>query len=355
MKLSIISFTKNGMRLSERIAKTVRKEMEVCTYTKCATCIKDDKNLFVISVAASVGEWTKAQMQERNAILFIGACGIAVRAIAPFLTDKLHDVPVLVMDERGNYVIPILSGHVGGANELATRIAEKTGAEAVITTATDINGKFAVDIFAKRNGLLIEDKEGIVKISSKVLAGEEITISMEQGLKVKGRLPEGVHIVSYPPTGFTDIIITSKEQAYDSTIVLRPKEYVLGVGCKKGKDAGEIRQFISGKLKERDILSSQILALASVLQKKEEKGLIEWCRSENIPFLTFPASELQELTGDFVKSVFVKEQVGVDNVCERAALKACGAGGHLILRKCAENGMTIAIAKRDWTVDFDGE
>ena len=102
-------------------------------------------------VEEGMGEWAGKQMAEKHTLLFIGACGIAVRAIAPYITDKLHDSAVLVMDEGGNYIIPILSGHVGGANEIAVKIAVEIGAVPVITTATDINGKFAVDLFAKRN------------------------------------------------------------------------------------------------------------------------------------------------------------------------------------------------------------
>lgn len=352
MRISIISFTQQGMQLSKRIAKAMQEEAEVCLYAKCAAA-NDGKSSGIIPVTVSVGEWTKAQMQAYNALLFIGACGIAVRSIAPYLTNKLCDVPVLVMDARGRYVIPILSGHMGGANELANCIAEKTDAEAVITTATDVNGKFAVDMFAKRNHLMIEKKDGIAKVSSKILADREITISIEQGHEVKGALPEGVRIVPYPPTEFVDVVITSHRQTFDAAIVLHPKEYILGAGCKRGKSADEIRQFIAQRLQEQDILPTQIMALASVTNKKEEKGLVEWCRSEGVPFLIYSAEELQEVAGDFAKSDFVERQVGVDNVCERAAIKACGADGHLILRKYAADGMTIAIAKRDWMVDFD--
>ncbi|MDE6846636.1 MAG: cobalamin biosynthesis protein, partial [Lachnospiraceae bacterium] len=308
-------------------------------------------------VEMPVGEWTKIQMQEKNGILFIGACGIAVRAVAPYLTDKLHDSPVLVMDERGEYVIPILSGHMGGANELACYLGEKTGALPVITTATDINDKFAVDLFAKKNELSIINKEGIAKVSSKVLAGEEVTVSIEPGYEGslvwesgikerKGELPEKVHMLSYPPTQYVDIVITSKADLFDAAICLRPKEYAVGLGCKRGKSADEIDDFIKRKLQEYSVPVTEIFALSSISRKSDEQGIIKWCRKENIPFRTYTAEELQTVEGDFKRSSFVKEQVGVDNVCERAALRACGKTGQLICTKCSENGMTVAIAKR---------
>ena len=330
------------------------KKLEVELYAKYEAGIKDDTFSDILYVKTSVGDWAKERMQEKSALLFIGACGIAVRAVAPFLTDKLHDVPVLVMDEKGKYVIPILSGHMGGANDLANHIAERTGAEAVITTATDINKKFAVDLFAKRNSLYIANKDGIAKVSSKVLAGKEITICIETGHEITCE-ETGMQIVPYPPVGFVDVVVTSKDAVFDTSILLKPREYVIGIGCKRGKNVNEIDKFISKTINEMGISIMQIFALSSISQKRDEQGIIEWCRKEGIPFLTYTAEELQEVNGNFTKSSFVKDQVGVDNVCERAAVKACGEDGKLILSKVAENGMTIAIARREWKVCFDGK
>ena len=352
MKLSIISFTDQGRALSEKIEEMLNERQENRLYTKCCACAEDVVPSSVEYVTAPLREWTKKQMQEKNALLFIGACGIAVRAIAPSITDKLQDTPVLVMDEKGKYIIPILAGHMGGANELAEYFAKLTGAEPVITTATDLNEKFAVDLFAKRNHLAIGNKEGIVKVSSKALAGKEITISLESGHGNLAHMPEGVRLLPYPPTEPVDVLISSQETGFETAIFLKPKEYIIGMGCKKGKTVDEINDFIEKKLQELDILDTQIYALASISQKREEPGLIEWCRRKGVLFLTYTAAQLQQVKGEFHKSAFVKGQVGVDNVCERAALKACNLGGELICGKSAENGMTIAVSKREWTVEF---
>ncbi|MDE6213797.1 MAG: cobalamin biosynthesis protein [Lachnospiraceae bacterium] len=352
MKLSIISFTDQGRALSEKIGEMLKENREIRLYTKCRAGAGNAVLSSVEYVAAPLHEWAEKQMQEKNALLFIGACGIAVRAIAPSVTDKLQDAPVLVMDEKGRYVIPILAGHMGGANELAEYFALLTGAEPVITTATDLNEKFAVDLFAKRNHLVIGNKEGIVKVSSKVLAGKEITISLESGHGSSDRMPEGVRLLPYPPTEPVDVLISSQETGFEAAIHLKPKEYIIGIGCKKGKPIDEINGFIEKKLRELDISDTQIYALASISQKREEPGLIEWCRRKDVLFRTYTAAQLQEVRGEFRKSAFVKGQVGVDNVCERAALKACDFGGKLICGKCAENGMTIAVSKRKWMVEF---
>lgn len=359
MKISIISFTKAGRELSEGIVKELGEpgKTGVKLYTRYGSYIREEgRKEQVQFVENSVGEWAKEQMQEKNAMLFIGACGIAVRAVAPHLTDKLKDVPVLVMDEKGRYVIPILSGHVGGANELAKFLAQKTGAEPVITTATDIGRKFAADLFAKRNGLFIVNREGIAKVSAKVLAGEKITVSIENGHVEKNTsIPEEVCVTGYPPKETVDVAVTPRKERVDASLVLRPKEYVIGLGCKKGKPDKDIDNFISGRLKELGIRPEQIAALASVSLKKEEPGILAWCRKGNIPFLTYTAQELMETEGEFAVSLFVQEQVGASNVCERAAVRACGKGGRLVAGKYAKDGMTIAVAKREWSVKFDEE
>ena len=178
--LSIISFTEKGAHLSLKLLDMLSEEGEnAWLYTKCSKYRDGSINKRLRFVYSNTDEWAKVQMSAKNELLFIGACGIAVRAIAPWVVNKLYDSPVLVMDELGTYVIPILSGHVGGANEIAVKIGEMTGSIPVITTATDLNKSFAVDIFAKKNYLYIENKNGIAKVSSKVLRGEKINIAIE--------------------------------------------------------------------------------------------------------------------------------------------------------------------------------
>ncbi len=353
-KLSVISFTERGRRLSEVIQSRM-EDMEVLLYTKYGACQGREPGGDVVFVESSVGQWAGEQMRQGNALVFIGACGIGVRAVAPYITDKFRDSPVLVMDEGGRYVIPVLSGHMGGANELACRLAGETGAEPVITTATDINGRFAVDLFAKRNGLLIVNRQGIARVSSKALDGRRVVCSVETGHLREGRRAlEGVDLAEYPPKRPVDVVVTSESGDFGGAVLLRPKEYVIGLGCRKGKSAGEIGAFILREIGKAGISLEQIWGLASISQKSGEPGLVEWCRKERVLFVTYDAGELQSVEGEFHGSVFVEETVGVDNVCERAALKACGPGGRLVYGKQGEKGITIAAARREWMVDFDG-
>ena len=246
-----------------------------------------------------------------------------MRMIAPFVSDKLSDSPVVVADEAGTFVIPLLSGHMGGANELAEQIARQIGGIPVITTATDVNHTFSVDLFAKKCGLSIYNREGIAKVSAKILDGKT-----------------------------PDIVISSEKTDLEQGVLgLQPREYILGIGCRRGKSFEELDAFIQKWLDHAGIEKRLVRAAASIDLKKEEKGLLRWCMANRIPFLTYSAEELKQVKGDFQESSFVKEKTGVDNVCERAAMKAAKEEGTFILRKQAENGMTIAIVKYDWKLE----
>ena len=411
MKVSIISFTLKGIELSLKIKKAFSGETEedLCLYTKCSHAEKSlterkltEKDLVesgLSYVEQPLTEWTGEQMKKRRSLLFIGACGIAVRAIAPFLTDKLNDVPVLVMDEQGRFVIPVLAGHVGGANELAVSLAERMGSTPVITTATDLNHCFAVDLFARRNALHIVNKDGIAKVSSRILAGEEVTMAVEEGhlqegeagstggrkVPREGNVPEGIRIVpcsaestedapavsaestTDAPVAFTessaeipditeapvDVLVAPASYGKGRLLTVRPKEYVIGIGCKRGKAAEQIDHFVNRALKESGISMEQVAAFASIDRKKDEEGILWMSSHYGIPFVTYSAEELQQVEGTFHASEFVKSQVGVDNVCERAALRFSGPDGILITGKQAEDGITAAIVKRRWSVSFD--
>lgn len=357
MKISIVSFTKNGMNLSKDLFQKLKDgDLEIFLYYKCSQ-IEEEKDISEdspVRIRESMAEWTKSRMQEGSALLFIGACGIAVRSIAPCITDKLQDVPVLVMDEKGKYIIPILAGHVGGANEMAERIAGKMGALPVITTATDQNDAFAVDLFAKRNHLAILNKEGIAKVSSKVLAGEKISISIEEGHFLKqGIIPPNIVLVPPGKQKEVDVRIGTKIEGEKAQLFLCPKEYIIGIGCKKGKREEQIAVWMEKNLKKWGINLYQVDALVSIDNKKEEEGLVCWSQKNRVPFYTYTAEELSTVNGHFTGSDFVKETVGVDNVCERAALYACLDGGRLICNKQSEDGMTIALAKKEWSITFD--
>ena len=236
--------------------------------------------------------------------------------IAPFVKDKMTDPAVLVLDEQGKYVIPILSGHIGGANEISGRIAAGIGAIPVITTATDINEKFSVDVYAKENGLELPDRAKILEVSSRVLEGGRVSI--------RNKAEED------------EVYITVD----DVEVRLARKPYVLGIGCKKGIRKSQFEGYIHSVLEDYRLDLRDIGLVTTVDIKKNEKGLLEWCRAHRKKLLTFSAAELMKQEGDFSGSDFVKRTTGTDNVCERAVV---AAGYRLVAKKMSGAGITIAI------------
>ena len=274
-------------------------------------------------------EWTAKQFADHAAILFVGAVGIAVRAIAPSVKDKLSDSPVIVIDDRGSVVIPILSGHAGGADKFAVIIAELLGATPVITTSTDLHGAFAADVFAKEQGLTIRNRDGIKKVSAKAIAGKRVTLSVKD----------------YPPEEPVDLIVADEtDREYD--LLLSPKRFVAGIGMKKNTDQAQAEAFFLRILDEQGIGPEDVYALATIDLKEEEPAVRHLCDRFGLPLLTFDAAILRRVKGDFSSSGFVEATVGVDNVCERAAVLAAGSGAELVVRKQTENGITLAIARR---------
>ncbi|MBQ9272151.1 MAG: cobalt-precorrin 5A hydrolase [Mogibacterium sp.] len=321
MKIKVLSFTDRGEALAERLKSLLTgHETEV------------------VQRGTPAAKVCEAAFRDKEALVFIGAAGIAVRSAAPFIRDKFTDPPLVVIDEAGRFVIPVLSGHLGGANELAQEIADALGAVPVITTATDVNESFAVDVFAKENGLRIANREGIARVSSSALKGRPVTICIKD----------------YPPAEHTDVLISDEPDAGApgggalkdmASIVLCPKRYAIGMGCRRGKSFEELREFAERVLAENGIQIDEAGCVATIDIKKDEEGLRKLSQAWRMPLITFDAGILNRLEGDFSHSETVLEKVGTDNVCERAAVAAAGRGSRLVVKKTAENGMTAAVAE----------
>ena len=281
-------------------------------------------------VTGSLDDWTRAHFGSGHALLFVGAVGIAVRALAGLPKDKLSDSPVLVVDDNARFVIPILSGHMQGANKMAAVLAQLIGAVCVITTSTDVNGAFSADVFAAEHRLNIRNREGIKAVSAKAIEGKGITLSIK----------------NYPPSQPVDVIVADDTDA-EYSLLLSPKPYTVGLGMKKGKDAEEVERFFLGTLQEAGIRTEEVYAICTIDLKEEEAAIRALRDKYRIPVLAFDKDLLMKVDGAFHSSDFVYRTVGVDNVCERAAVLGAGPGGSLICHKCCGDGMTIAIGKRN--------
>lgn len=285
-----------------------------------------------------------------DAVIFFCAAGIAVRAMAPLLVHKSVDPEVLVIDETGKFCISLLSGHAGGADELAERVSAMTGALPVITTATDLEQKFAVDDFARRNGLLVTDWKMAKQISAAILEGEHIQICSD--LPLEGDIPEELKETEERVCK-TVVWITCRQleaSAGSELLQLIPKVVVAGISCKKGASEEKIAAAIEACFLEEHIRLESLSAVASIDLKREEEGILSYCKRRNLPFRTYSSELLRELPGEFTESSFVEETTGVSNVCERSAQAA--SGGSLICRKKVYDGVTVALAEIKRSVVF---
>lgn len=324
------------------------------------------QDLIIKKQNESTKEFVKYCLERHMPLIMIGACGIAVRMIAPFVENKLEDSPVVVIDETACYVIPILSGHMGGANALANWLAKILDAQAVITTATDLQGKFSVDLFAKYNHLHIENKDGIARVSDKILKNEQVSICIADEITYeKNNLPDELFFVNYPPKTEVDILVVrTKTSKYNCKLMLTTKEYVVGLGCKKGKTFEELKEFLRKQIfifkkeQKKEIAIHQIYGLSSIDIKQKEQGILELCSFFHIPFYTYSAEELKKAKGEFLASEFVNKTVGVDNVCERSA-SILANNAKLLVHKQTQEGMSFAMAYKKpeifvWKIEASG-
>lgn len=291
-----------------------------------------------------------------DAIIFVGATGIAVRAIAPFICGKAVDPAVLVIDEAGRYVISLLSGHLGGANALARTAASLIEAEPIITTATDAESAFAVDTFAKENGFLLTDLRKAKEVSAKVLRGEKLRIYSDIPMERLVQRPAR-HEAEFVPAqeiDHADIIISYRThilkpaEKSSQAIGLRliAKRVHVGLGARKGVTQAEVAAAVATCLEDAGIDPRAVVALASIDLKKQEAGILAYSYESGVPFVTYTAEELRTVEGAFAGSSFVQSVTGVANVCERAAAYAAGRSGHaeVLVHKTIHGNVTTAVA-----------
>ena len=281
---------------------------------------------------------------DRDALIFIGAAGIAVRAVAPHVASKRTDPAVLCLDEAGRFVIPILSGHLGGANRLARSLAAALNATPVITTATDVNGRFSVDAWAAERNMAITSMALAKRVSAEILLRD---IPFCADAPLPDALPEGL---IHAKTGALGICVSVRDRhPYDDTLLIVPRALIVGIGCRRGTSAEAIRRAVEGALTAHGLRTEAVAGAASIDIKADEPGLNECCRANGWPVTYYTAGQLNAVEGDFTPSDFVKSTVGVDNVCERAA---AASGGRLIVPKTARNGVTVAVAEKKWGIEF---
>lgn len=345
MKLAIITLTTGGVYQAKKL-KEFYSEATLYTLKKHL-----EEGFLVIepSLDQVVGELFKTH----EGILFIMSTGIVVRTISPFIQDKTIDPAIMVMDEKGKFVISLLSGHIGRANEWTIEIACSLRALPVITTASDVNGKMAVDTMAERLGCYIENMEQAKQITVSILENKKIGMICE--LPVNLSLNEQFAILEgavddyrLGQIGIEGLIIISKEKPNSYTVPqvwLIPKDIVVGIGCKRGKTKEELMKALNEVLDASNVSIKRLGKLVTVDIKEDEIGLQELARILKVPLICLPREEIRAVEDKFDGSEFVKETLGIKAVSEPCGYIGSGYGKCLLPKQKLE-GITLSVWER---------
>ena len=333
MKVALICFSLTGQQTGERLYRGLEAAGLTAELDKKSKYLPD-------SIQISTSAWAGEKFSDSDALIFIGATGIAVRSIAPYVASKKSDPAVLVVDECGKFVISLLSGHLGGANELALKTAEILEAIPVVTTATDLHHRFAVDVFAKKNNCNIFNMKAAKEVSAALLAGKKVGFYSE--FPTDGELPEGlIRCDEYgnPVSSMDDrseeetqkssdfngtgtdctnidcgvaVTVHTSCNPFISTTQVVPKCLTLGMGCRKDKDARGIAEAAQKVLDRSGFHKEAFEQIASIDLKKEEKGILSLSQDWQIPFVTYTEEELKiiDSLNDAGADATVKEAFG---------------------------------------------
>jgi len=339
--LKILALTPKGAVLARRLCRSLAGAQCWLSQTQAG----EPGDLVFVSLSQALAD---AFARGEN-LVCVMAVGIVVRSIAPFLKSKATDPGVVVVDEAGQFAISLLSGHLGGANDLAREVAQVLGSTPVITTATDVQGLPALDVLAAEHGLTIENLPEVRVISMALLEGRPIRVVDPQGYLAK--------IVAANPERFTPesdldralsipgpaVYVGFRERPWpEGWLRLRPRNLVAGMGCHKGTPEKELIDFIEHIFQQEGLSLLSLKALVTIEAKKEEPGLQMAARSLGVEFLWFTAQELEAMPAPN-PSPRVARHMGVVSVSEAAVLRAGGV--ELIVPKRKGANATLAVAR----------
>ena len=347
MTLAIVAITSGGAKLARRLGAELP---EARVYLPEKFRQSDDCSYFAQPLAAQLPQLF-AKVEQ---LICIMATGIVVRILGPVLQGKDQDPAVVVMDEAGQFAISLLSGHLGGANDLARRLAAVSAATAVITTATDVNNLPAWDQLARDAGLQVEPIAHLKVLNRLLLEGGKIAL-------VDRRRRIAAAFSTLPAVTLYDTFAAATEssaagivfvthrflphlQQQPQMLALRPRDLVIGIGCNRGTSADEIEQAVRQKLKQAFLAFTSIGCIASIDAKQDEVGLLEFAQRNKLPLEFHSADQLNNVDMPSPVSIHAQKAVGAKGVCEPAALLSSGLGT-LLVRKQKIGNLTLAVAE----------
>ncbi|AEG59179.1 cobalt-precorrin 5A hydrolase [Desulforamulus ruminis] len=341
--IAVLALTRGGARLAGRLGHLLPDQVHL--YLPRRLCEGE-----LPGQAFPFDRWQQAAgkvFAGYRRILFIMASGIVVRTLAPLLDSKQTDPAVVVLDEKGRFAISLLSGHLGGANELARQIAEVLGAMPVITTATDVNDAPALDLLARELACRIYPPSEIKRFNRFLVEGEQVILYSRWALSPEYRA--GFTYIDRQediPLGHPVVYITNRivPLGPQPRLLLRPRNLVVGVGCRRGVKADQIIGAIKAVFKGEKLSLLSLQALATVDVKMKEPGLLQAAEYFKVPLVEVGREQIEALSGQFAPSDFVKQSIGVGGVCEPAAMTASGQG-KIIIPKQKMGPVTVAVAE----------
>jgi len=299
-----------------------------------------------------VSKFTKRAVEsawhERRLLIFVMATGIVVRTLAPLLGNKKSDPAVVVLDDRGSFVISLLSGHLGGANQRAQEIANFIGGRAVITTASDVNGLTSLDTWALANDLVIDQPSMLPAICTRLVNRRGLSVYSDIELD----LPREFVKVTRPSSAHL-LVTNRKRLTHQRKLYLRPKNIVLGLGCNRATSAMEIEDSVQKVIDEHNLSFSSVRAIATIDKKADEPGIRSFCEKHSFPIFSFPAEALNSVPGVSPSEAAFKA-TGARAVAEPAALLGAGTE-KLLVPKHKRGNVTVAAAQIEIRLTRDME
>ncbi|NBI27929.1 cobalt-precorrin 5A hydrolase [Chengkuizengella marina] len=351
---AIVAITKHGVALARSLHE---KFSNSDLYYMNKFEVGDESSKGIQMFQGSVRMLFPALFPVYKGIIIVISLGAVVRMIAPLLKDKKTDPGIVVIDDKGEHVISVLSGHLGGANELTKEVAAAIDAKPIITTASDVQGTIAVDLFGQRFGWQWESADKLTPVSASVVNEEQIAVIQESGERnwwmYDTPLPNHIHLFTSIKEALeqqpqASLIVTHRllnkeeEVILNNGVLYRPKVIVLGMGCNRGTSANEIEQVIKETLEELHFSMKSVKSIATIDLKKDEKGLIEVVNKYNWNFQVYTPSELNEIDID-QPSDTVYKYTGAYGVSEPAAKRYSGVD-KLVLTKKKSGNVTISVA-----------
>ena len=351
-KLAIVSLTKSGAKLGTQLKK---KFPYSHLYVPEKLVIKGER---VKSFSQDLGMLFGELVNNYSGFICIMATGIVVRTMKPYLLHKSVDPAVVVVDEKGRFAISLISGHLGGANELARQVASVTGGEPVVTTATDVHETFALDMLAKQLNCKIVDFNRIKQCNYALLNGEKVGIYPDilkpyvpLGRKGNIRFYKSIKNLLKSDCLFKVIISNkvvekdvSNQEVKGAVIALHPENLVVGIGCNKHTTSTEIEKTVKRFFNEWGLSFQSIKKIATVDKKSDEKGLISFVHKHNFEIEFFSAQKLNKVNCPTPPSRSVLKAIGSKGVCEPAALLGAGVKTLLYPKRKTAN-VTVAVAE----------